>query len=777
MEKEATMSFLFSLSLSILLLPVFLAAQNPVLDETNVERLHELAKIFKARADAQKAAALEMAAQKGWPIHKDLGDGKGMELMGVTESGQPIYYITDNLNAAKTVSTDKVWPGGVSGLNLDGTGMIAGEWDEGSIRATHQELTGRITQKDSPSSSSDHSTHVAGTILASGVDANAHGMAPAAHLDAYDWDYDDSEMSSAAAAGLLISNHSYGIAVGWYYYGLLWAGDGNISTVEDYKFGFYDADHSQAWDDIAYNAPYYLIMKSAGNDRGEGSNSNGHEVDGGVDGYDCIGPQGVAKNILTVGAVNDVPGGYSQSSDVVMSSFSSWGPTDDGRIKPDLVANGVGVYSCVASGDAAYDTYDGTSMATPNATGSLLLLQEIYRDRSGGHYMRAATLKGLAIHTADEAGDADGPDYRFGWGLLNTAKAAALIDSVWIDQKEHTIKELTLVQGDTYTMQVTSNGAQPLRATICWTDPAGTPVAAQLDPPDIMLVNDLDLRITYGSTTYYPWKFASPDPNNPSTIATTGDNIRDNVEQVYIASPASGTYTVTVSHKGTLSSGSQNVSLIMSGADYSDISLPVELTSFNVTAGNQMAKLEWRTESEIDNMGFNILRSTKKDGPYQQIASYRDDENLKGQGSSSQSKDYLFYDFDLKNGATYWYKLQDESLNGLRTNHGPLAVTPSASSPLNKASLFPPTDFKLEQNYPNPFNPVTHISYRVAATSSVKLTVYNALGQKVRTLVDKVQGSGRYEVPFDASALPSGIYWYHLRAGHFKQTRKMLLMK
>jgi len=771
------MRFVFYLLFIVLLMPLFSSAQNPVLDGTNVERLQELAKIFKERAAAQKAAALKLAEQNGWPVHKDLGNGKAMELMAVSQSGKPIYYITDNLNAAKTVSTDKLWPGGSSGLNLDGTGMTAGEWDEGSIRATHQELTGRITQKDSPSSSSDHSTHVAGTILASGVDANAHGMAPAAHLDAYDWDYDESEMSSAASAGLLISNHSYGISVGWYLLGLLWAGDENISTVEDYKFGFYDTDHSQAWDDIAYNAPYYLIIKSAGNDRGEGSNSNGHEVDGGADGYDCIGPQGVAKNILTVGAVNDVPNGYSQPSDVVMSSFSSWGPTDDGRIKPDLVANGVGVYSCVASGDAAYATYDGTSMAAPNTTGSLLLLQEIYHDRSGGQYMRAATLKGLAIHTADEAGDADGPDYRFGWGLLNTAKAAALIDSVWIDQKEHAIKELTLNQGDTYTMQVTSDGSQPLRVTICWTDPPGTPVAAQLDPPDIMLVNDLDLRITNGATTYYPWKFASPDPNNPSTVATTGDNIRDNVEQVYIASPAPGTYTVTVSHKGTLYSGSQNVSLIMSGAYFSDSALPVELSSFNVTAGNQMAKLEWRTGSEIDNVGFNILRSTKKDGPYRQIASYRDTETLKGQGSSSQGHDYVFYDFDLKNGSTYWYKLQDESLNGLRTDHGPLSVTPSASSPLNKQSLFPPESFKLEQNYPNPFNPATRIRYQVARTGHVTLTVYNALGQRVRTLVDEEQRDGYYEAVFTGSALPSGIYWYRLQVGNFNQTRKMLLMK
>ena len=106
-----------------------------------------------------------------------------------------------------------------------------------------------------------------------------------------------------------------------------------------------------------------------------------------------------------------------------MSSFSGWGPTDDGRIKPDLVTKGVAVKSCLADSNNAYATWNGTSMATPGATGALLLLQEHYND-TYSTFMKAATLKALAIHTADETGPNPGPDYMFGWGLMNTAKAA-----------------------------------------------------------------------------------------------------------------------------------------------------------------------------------------------------------------------------------------------------------------------------------------------------------------------------------------------------------------
>src|SRR5690606_18408777 len=105
-----------------------------------------------------------------------------------------------------------------------------------------------------------------------------------------------------------------------------------------------------------------------------------------------------------------------------ISRFSSFGPTDDGRIKPDIMGVGEDVYSLASDDRSSYGISSRTSMATPNVTGSLALLQQYYQELFG-EYMRAATLKGLVLHTALDLGT-PGPDYRTGWGLLDTEAAA-----------------------------------------------------------------------------------------------------------------------------------------------------------------------------------------------------------------------------------------------------------------------------------------------------------------------------------------------------------------
>ncbi|MFQ5356497.1 MAG: S8 family serine peptidase, partial [Mariprofundaceae bacterium] len=553
-------------------------AQDLVVAETNQLQLQQLSQVYKQQHALDRAKAIQKAQQLGLPIRYEQTDGALLELQGMAPNGMPMYYKTENLNAAKTVSTNQVWPGGLPGLSLTGNGMTVGEWDGGAVLSTHQEFAGRVTQMDAATATHYHATHVAGTMIASGVQAAAKGMAYQASLNAYDWNSDSAEMATAAAAGLLLSNHSYGSITGWHWDGSAWYwyGDTGISQTEDYGFGFYSSG-AQAWDQIAVNAPYYLIVKSAGNDRNNTGPGPGgshfvwsgfgwalstvtRPADGAPLGYDSISYSGTAKNILTVGAVNDVPTGYSVPGDVVMSSFSGWGPVDDGRIKPDIVANGVGLYSPFDTSNTAYGSISGTSMSSPSMTGSLLLLQQHYKNTHATNPMRSATLKALAIHTADEAGPANGPDYQFGWGLLNTQSAANIISS---DGSGSIISELTLASGGTTSIPLIASGADPLRVTIVWTDPAGTPPPPSLDPPTKMLVNDLDLRISDGVTTYFPWVL---DRLNPATAATTGDNNTDNVEQIVIPAPINGgTYTLTINHKGTLQGGLQNYSLIASG--------------------------------------------------------------------------------------------------------------------------------------------------------------------------------------------------------------------
>jgi len=560
--------------------------------ETN-KALLEFASIEYSQVQASNYnQALAMAKQKSWPLSFLSKNGNQAVLVGIDDFGYPKYYITQNNTiAAATTRANQLWPGGRSGLNLSGSSASVtnklGIWDGGKVLNTHVELTGRVLQKDLVSAFSDHSTHVAGTMMSSGVNPLAKGMVfGLQNLVAYDYSSDISEMLGEAS-NLVLSNHSYGIISGWNYNSnsARWEFNGKSTDNEDYKFGYYSND-AMMLDSIAYNAPNYLIVKAAGNNRTEtgpavgspyyrfnGSNqmTSAGNRPGGIssnDSYGTIPWDANAKNILTVGAISGLPGGYNRKEDPVISDFSSFGPTDDGRIKPDLVADGVGVLSSIATSNKSYASYDGTSMATPNATGSLLLLQEYWSKLKPSTFMRSATLKGLAIHTADEAGYYDGPDYSFGWGVLNVENAAAAMTAAIstnnADTSVHLIYENNLLNGQTFTKTVTASGKGQLSATICWTDVKGTVETINvLNNPAKKLVNDLDIVIKKGTSVYQPWVM---DPNSPNAAATKGDNTIDNVEKVSIDSTIPGqTYTITVSNKGTLARGQQAYSLLVSG--------------------------------------------------------------------------------------------------------------------------------------------------------------------------------------------------------------------
>ena len=556
---------------------------------TKVDELRAFSNFKDQLYKLEHETLIKVANQKGWTLQKKRPDGSFVYLSGIGEKGLPVYIgTTSNLNAAATIGTSQLWLGGDLGLSLDGGSTNMGNklaiWDEGKIRETHQEFgTNRVVFSDNAGTISSHSTHVAGTMIAKGVNPIAKGMSfNAKNLLVYDWNSDISEMAVASGTGLLISNHSYGAtAAGWSLnssQGNRWEFAGQWGANEDFQFGFYDS-RSRDWDNISFLAPYYLIVKSAGNKRTDngpavGANywrydSTGVLVDAGPrpsgissnDSYDILPRYATAKNILTVGAVNAIPDGFKNSTQVVMSSFSSWGPTDDGRIKPDVVANGVGLTSTSNTADNAYSTASGTSMASPNASGSLLLLQEHYNLLSGGSFMRSATLKGLIIHTADEAGPTSGPDYMFGWGLLNIKKAATVISNRSTTSR---IIEDSLIQDEVKTINVVSSGTGPIIASLSWTDPAGTIESVNvLNNRTPKLVNDLDIEINYGAAITKPWKL---DPVNPGLAATKGDNIVDNIEKIEILNPIPGeTYTLKIKHKGTLRNSKQAYSVILSG--------------------------------------------------------------------------------------------------------------------------------------------------------------------------------------------------------------------
>lgn len=547
-------------------------------------RLLELSEQFSLEFQEKNAAALRWAEANNVPVRTEHEDGRITQLMYLDENGMPVYYTTFNAEGAEVINSDKVYPAGGAGLNLTGAGQTLGMWDEGDARATHNELTGRVTNHNAPSpnGTSNHATHVAGTMIASGVDPSARGMSYEANLDAYDWNDDESEMAAAAAGGMKVSQHSYGRLTGWAQgswsgtTGWHWFGNTAISETEDYKWGFYSTQ-AKDWDEIAHNAPNYLIVKSAGNDRGNGpasqpivhkiwdfvgggwsDSTTERDLDGGGTGLKTISEAGVGKNVLTVGAVDAAKD---------MSTFSGWGPTDDGRVKPDIVAKGVAVLSPVAfdgggsPSNVHYGSYNGTSMSGPMVSGSVGLLLQHQENLHPGEALLSSTKKALILHTAEDLGR-PGPDYEYGWGLMNTEAAAAVMSAHATDGIH--IFERTLNEGDEFEMLLKATGTEPLRATLVWTDVPGTPPAPSLNPPDLMLVNDLDMQLSrMGGATYEPYIL---DPTNPMNDATTGDNFRDNVEMIHIASPdENGLYTLTISHKASLSGGNQPFSLIITG--------------------------------------------------------------------------------------------------------------------------------------------------------------------------------------------------------------------
>jgi len=592
------------LNLVIQFLTFNLIAQNAeslefIKSSTNIEALKKYSEKAKNEAYENRKKAHELAERYRWFI-QSIDESQVFELQGLDARDMPLYYSTNNLDAARTTSTIKLWPNRALGLNLTGLGLKLGEWDGGRVRTTHRELIGRVIQRDGSTTTYNHASHVAGTMIASGIDSLARGMAWQANLDAYDWNYDVAEMSVSASEGLLLSNHSYVHYAGWQQIGSnwYWYGDTTISSTKDWKFGFYDLTSKQ-YDYISYNAPYYLIVKAAGNENGQGPNAGTpHYVWNGnnwvlttttrpKDGeFDCLPTFSVAKNILTVGNVSDLVNGYSNPAGVILSSSSSRGPTDDGRIKPDICGNGTSLYSTISTNDSAYGLNSGTSMAAPNITGSLALFQQHFFNKYN-RFMKSATLKALAIHTADETGSANGPDYRFGWGLLNSVNAVQTISNC---DSLSLIKELSLNNNSIYQYKVYSQGNVPLSATITWTDPESEPISPTLDASTPMLINDLDIRIIRNDTIWYPWIL---NPDSLLNAAKTGDNFRDNVEKVWIQNPNVGEYNIVVSHKGSLKFFKQDFSLIVTGII---LDAPKDFIAYAKSSDSVL--LKWKNNSQ-----------------------------------------------------------------------------------------------------------------------------------------------------------------------------------
>ncbi len=211
----------------------------------------------------------------------------------------------------------------------------------------------------------------------------------------------------------------------------------------------------------------------------------------------------------------------------------------------------------------------------------------------------------------------------------------------------------------------------------------------------------------------------------------------------------------------------------------SDVCLPVQATNFFATADIGSVTLTWKTQSELNNAGFNILReeggtsvgSTSLTTGFKLISSYTSNDALKGLGTSSTGRAYDFTDNKVTSGKTYQYKIQSVSTNGTTTDLTTLSVTVDV-----------PKNYALYQNYPNPFNPSTTIRFDLKQISDVTLEIYNTLGQRVEYWNYGIMDAGRYNENINMTPFASGVYFYRVMATgvngeKFVSKKKMLEMK
>ncbi len=484
-------------------------------------------------------------------------DGNFIRPNRVTPSGKPLYYETyHGRSHRKAIKADVVGTGGRAGYNLTGTGVHIGVWDGGHVFAAHDEFTGgpdyfdpslsiEISDANAAAIWSSHPTSVTSIMVAKGLfhkdTYDITGIAPrVAKIYSYDWDNDLFEifeqLQLRANPDFILSNHSYG-------YPLV---DNNNEIIPNQYIGDY-SDWSALLDEFAYVYSNYLHVLAAGND---GRESYPEQQ---ATGLDQLTGSTTAKNVLTVGSFSMNDTGTNKG----VTDFSSAGPTNDFRIKPEVCGLGenLGVAAWAQDEPAATDRYrasSGTSFASPAVAGGVALLQQLHKS-TFDTYMDGAAMKALLCHTADDitewAGqDITGPDVKTGYGAVNLEKAALLIKK---DEKETlTIHNFELDQGETETLyfQTTAVGGL-LSATLSWYDPPAAFYASNT------LINDLDLRITQQNTTYLPWALPT---TAQQTVAILGDNSRDNLEKVVVSEPLGGRYKITISHKGSLQRINQN---------------------------------------------------------------------------------------------------------------------------------------------------------------------------------------------------------------------------
>ena len=431
-------------------------------------------------------------------------------VQSIPHEDQSLNYNTQFLSKANVLKA----PLAVGGRQLNGSGVVVGIGDNGDAQ-THIDFSERLINR-SYLTPRPHVTHVTGTIGGAGIIHELYtGYAPKATLLVQSF----SNIFTFAPTyvqdyGMVITNNSFG------------------AVVNDCDFnGYYDLT-SRILDQQAFDLPELQQVFAAGNDgfRNCPPYPKGFKT--------VLGGYQSAKNVLTVGST-DYKGTY--------SVFSSKGPVKDGRIKPEIMSHGELVASTWTNNIYSYN--NGTSMAAPGVSGGLALLVQRYRQLNSGANPKSGLLKALLCNGGTDRGN-DGPDYTFGFGSMNLLRSVTMMEN-------NTYFTASVVNSlnNVHTVTVPANTAQ-LRVTLYWQDPPANLLAART------LVNDLDLEVTTPTPTTVLPRLLDTIPANVIITAGTGADHINNIEQVIINNPATGSYSLKVTGTAITQNPSQEYFLV-----------------------------------------------------------------------------------------------------------------------------------------------------------------------------------------------------------------------
>ncbi len=413
-------------------------------------------------------------------------------------------------------------PATLGGRGLEGKGMRIGIWDANISQ--HVDFGGRVHVQEYEVVS-EHGSHVTGTVLGAGyLDPDGRGMAPKA--EAWTYNFNTQKNGLTVPQEMAIAQEKWGITLTQNSYGL--ALNGLCDKLD--LLGYRETDLNM--DRLAERYPTLTHIFAVGNDQ-QSCQAKARELYG-KPGYGTLGNR--AKNVILVGALDR----YGR-----MENGSSWGPQDDGRLAPTLCAKGEDVWSTISGN--GYASMSGTSMACPGVTGSAALVAERYAQLHQGQNIPSVLLRGLLANTATDAGR-PGPDFQYGYGVLNAEKAVVAVENGWYNTgsleagKE---SELTIAIPE---------GTTGIRAMLVWTDPT---VAKTYKFRDRAVVNDLNLKVRVGTTEYLPW-VCDHRPEGVEQNATRQLDSLNNMEQVTLnATEIGSSRQISVSVEGKVVTNGQ----------------------------------------------------------------------------------------------------------------------------------------------------------------------------------------------------------------------------